>query len=111
MVNENMKKLGQERSAIREIFEYGNARANEIGRENVFDFSLGNPNVPAPDCVREEIEKLLVKVPAQQLHGYTSAAGAPEVRNAVADYIRAAFGVSARADLIYITCEIGRAHV
>ncbi len=104
MVNENMKKLGQERSAIREIFEYGNARANEIGRENVFDFSLGNPNVPAPDCVREEIEKLLVKVPAQQLHGYTSAAGAPEVRNAVADYIRAAFGVSARADLIYMTC-------
>lgn len=103
MVNENMKKLGEERSVIREIFEYGNKRAREIGRENVFDFSLGNPNVPAPDCVREEIERLLKVLPAEELHGYTSAAGAPDVRQSVAEFIQSAFGVPARADLIYIT--------
>lgn len=103
MVNESMKKLGEERSVIREIFEYGNARAKEIGRDNVFDFSLGNPNVPAPDCVRKEIERLLKELPAQELHGYTSAAGAPDVRQAVAEYIRSAFGVAARAELVYMT--------
>ena len=58
MFNEKMQKLGEERSVIREIFEYGNARKRVIGAENVFDFSLGNPNVPAPDCVREAIVRL-----------------------------------------------------
>ena len=104
MINGRMKKLGTERSAIRELFEYGNARAKEIGRENVFDFSLGNPSVPAPDCVREEIARLLREVPAQVLHGYTSAAGAPDVREAVARYIREAFSVPMRSGLIYMTC-------
>lgn len=103
MYHERSVKLGKERSAIREIFEYGNARAKEIGRENVFDFSLGNPNVPAPDCVREEIERLLREMPAEILHGYTSAAGAPDVREAVAEYIRKSFGVPMRSDLVYMT--------
>lgn len=85
MFNKKMQKLGEERSVIREIFEYGNARAKQIGRENVYDFSLGNPNVPAPEGVRREIERLLGELPPQTLHGYTSAAGAPEVREAVAD--------------------------
>ena len=103
MYRERSVKLGKERSAIREIFEYGNARAKEIGRENVFDFSLGNPNVPAPDCVREEILRLLREMPAEELHGYTSAAGAPDVREAVAAYIRTSFGVPMRAKLVYMT--------
>lgn len=103
MYHERSVNLGRERSAIREIFEYGNTRAKEIGRENVFDFSLGNPNVPAPDCVREEIERLLREMPAEILHGYTSAAGAPDVREAVAEYIRKSFGVPMRSDLIYMT--------
>lgn len=104
MFNQTMQKLGEERSVIREIFEYGNARAREIGRENVFDYSLGNPSVPAPDCVREEIERLLSEVPAQSLHGYTSAAGAPDVREAVAAYIRERFGIPMTAELVYMTC-------
>ncbi|MDE5896630.1 MAG: pyridoxal phosphate-dependent aminotransferase [Clostridia bacterium] len=104
MFNEQMKKLGEERSVIREIFEYGNERAKRIGRENVFDFSLGNPNVPAPDCVREGIARLLAETPAEVLHGYTSAAGAPDVRAAVAEYIREAFGTESSAELIYMTC-------
>lgn len=104
MVNKKMQKLGEERSVIREIFEYGNARAKEIGRENVFDFSLGNPSVPAPDGVRQEIERLLRELPPEKLHGYTSAAGAPEVREAVAQYIQNTFAVPMRADLVYMTC-------
>ena len=51
MVNEKMYALGSKRSAIREIFEYAKKRAAEIGKENVFDFSIGNPSVPAPACV------------------------------------------------------------
>ncbi len=104
MLNGIMTELGKERSVIREIFEYGNARKREIGAENVFDFSLGNPSVPAPACVREEIGRLLSEMPAQKLHGYTSAAGDPAVRAQVADYIEGAFGVPSRADLVYMTC-------
>ena len=104
MLNKTMQKLGEERSVIREIFEYGNRRAAEIGRENVFDFSLGNPSVPSPACVREEIDRLLNTLPAEVLHGYTSAAGAPDVREAVAKYIEESFGVPMKAGLVYMTC-------
>ena len=104
MLNKTMQKLGEERSVIREIFEYGNRRAAEIGREHVFDFSLGNPSVPSPACVREEIDRLLASMPAEVLHGYTSAAGAPDVREAVANYIKTSFGVPMTANLVYMTC-------
>ena len=53
IVAEDMYKLGSQRSAIRELFEYGKKRAAEVGAENVYDFSLGNPTVPAPDCVKD----------------------------------------------------------
>ena len=103
-LNEEMLRLGKERSAIRELFEYGRQRAKEIGAENVFDFSLGNPSVPAPVSVTKEAERLLREVPAEQLHGYTSAAGAPEVRAAVAEYIGKTFSVPQKAEHIYMTC-------
>ena len=104
MVNLKNLKLGEERSVIREIFEYGNARKKEIGEENVFDFSLGNPGVPAPPEVNGEIVRLVREMPSLKLHGYTSAAGAPEVRAAVAEYIRTAFGVPMSEDGVYMTC-------
>lgn len=104
MFNRSMQKLGEERSAIRELFEYGNARKREIGDGNVFDFSIGNPNVPAPACVTEGILRLVKEVPAEKLHGYSSAPGLPEVRAAVASYIQSAFGVPMSADLVYMTC-------
>lgn len=104
MVNSKMQKLGEERSVIREIFEYGNKRKQEIGADKVFDFSLGNPSVPSPDAVNAEAIRLLGSMPSVALHGYTSAAGAPDVREAVADYIRTAFGVPMSASLIYMTC-------
>ena len=104
MVNERNQKLGEARSVIHEIFEYGNARKREIGEENVFDFSIGNPGVPAPPEVNAEIVRLTGEMPSLQLHGYTSAAGAPDVREAVAAYIRTAFGVPMSAGGVYMTC-------
>lgn len=73
MINEKMYALGSKRSTIREIFEYAKTRAAEIGKENVFDFSIGNPSVPAPAAVNETIGKLLKEIPSVALHGYTSA--------------------------------------
>ena len=103
-INKTMQHLGEERSVIREIFECGNARKREIGEENVFDFSLGNPSVPAPPEVNAEIARLIADMPSVQLHGYTSAAGAPEVRAAVADYLKAQFGAPVSASRVYMTC-------
>lgn len=103
MFNENMLKLGQVRSVIRDMFEYGNKRAAEIGRENVFDFSLGNPNVPAPKEVNEALIKLLSEEDSVSLHGYTSAAGDMSVRNAIADYINSNYGTSVSASNLYLT--------
>ena len=71
--NEKMFALGSKRSIIREIFEHSKTRAKEIGAENVFDFSLGNPSVPAPKEVNETICELLTKEDSVALHGYTSA--------------------------------------
>ena len=59
MISEKMVKLGTHKSVIREIFEYSKQRAAQIGAENVFDFSIGNPNVPAPSSVHEAIKELL----------------------------------------------------
>lgn len=103
MVNEKMRGLGAHRSVIRELFEYGKKRKAEIGAENVFDFSLGNPSVPAPGAVNEALSRLLQERDAVSLHGYTSAQGDAGVRRAIADYITKTQGVEMNADLIYLT--------
>jgi len=103
MVSEKMFELGSKRSVIRETFEYGRKRAQEIGAEHVFDFSLGNPNVPAPDCVNEAIMDLTANADPVFLHGYTSAPGDYNVRKAIADYLNKTHGVSLRADNLYMT--------
>lgn len=99
-----MAALGTVRSVIRDIFEYGNQRAKEIGRENVFDFSLGNPSVPAPDCLTDEIVSLCENSDPVALHGYTSAVGAEDVREAVANDINTRFGAGVTKNDIYMTC-------
>ncbi len=104
MYNEKMIKLGKERSDIRELFEYAVERKKIVGSENVFDFSLGNPGVPAPPSVAAETERLLREMPAEALHGYSSAPGIYEVRAAVADYIRSQFGAPMDPALVYMTC-------
>ena len=96
--------LGSKRSIIREIFEYSKKRGAEIGSENVFDFSLGNPSVPVPKEVHEAIAELLADCDSLQLHGYTSAQGDLSVRRAVADSIRKRFSVDVTPDHIYMTC-------
>lgn len=103
MVNEKMHALGVEPSAIRELFAYGLARKAEIGEENVFDFSLGNPSVPAPDAVRTAAQELL-GMPAASLHGYSPAQGVPSVRAAVAASLNRRFGTAYSADDLYMTC-------
>ena len=104
MVNEKMLGLGNKRSVIREIFEYGNKRRSEIGAENVYDFSLGNPSIPAPEKVKETLISLIENTEPTKLHGYTSAQGDLGVRTAICDNINERFNVGATPNLIYMTC-------
>ena len=104
MISEKMMGLGKKRSVIREIFEFGNKRRAEIGAENVYDFSLGNPSIPAPDFVNETMRKLVTEMDSVALHGYTSAQGAPAVRKAISDHINSRFNINATPDLLYMTC-------
>ena len=103
-INQKSHAYGASKSSIREIAAYGAARKAQIGAENVFDFSLGNPSVPAPDCVRASIEASIALPPAQ-VHGYTPASGLPWVRERLADSLCRRFGDDAAtaADL-YLTC-------
>lgn len=103
-MNERMYGLGSKRSVIRELFEFGKHRAAEIGAENVYDFSLGNPSVAPPEIVAETARELLAGGDQTVLHGYTSAQGDPGVRKAIADYIVRSFSFAADPDLIYMTC-------
>ena len=104
MINETMYGLGSKRSSIREIFEYAKVRAAEIGAENVFDFSIGNPSVPAPEAVNETIKKLVEETPSVALHGYTSAQGGKDVRDSIAANYKKRFGVELSGDDLYMTC-------
>lgn len=103
-INERAYALGCKKSVIREIFEYSKTRAAEIGAENVFDFSLGNPSVKPPEKVTKTILELLNNSPSTLLHGYTSAQGDAEVRKSVANHIKKAFGVNITENEIYMTC-------
>ena len=102
--NSNMQKLGTVRSVIRETFEYGNKRAKEIGRENVFDYSLGNPSVSPPEIVDKKISELVSVENTVSVHGYNSAQGAEDTRIAIADDINSRFSAGITKDDIYITC-------
>ena len=104
MINETMKHLGNHRSAIRDIFEYGNARKAEIGEDNVFDFSIGNPNVPAPEAVNRTLRELLESRADTYLHGYTSAQGDANARQAIADDLNRRFDTAFHKDNFYLTC-------
>ena len=104
MINEKMLGLGNKRSVIREIFEYGNKRRSEIGAENVYDFSLGNPSIPAPEKVKDVLLSLIENTDATKLHGYTSAQGDLGVRTAIANSINERFNIGATPNLLYMTC-------
>lgn len=102
-INEKSYAYGAQKSSIREIAAYGSARKAQIGAENVFDFSLGNPSIPAPESVRASIARAL-ELPPTQLHGYTPAPGLPAAREAVAVSLNRRFGTSYAAGDVYLTC-------
>ena len=103
-MNQRMYGLGSKRSVIREIFEFGKKRAQEVGAENVYDFSLGNPSVNPPQQVEDVLTQLLREENPTALHGYTSAQGDLTVRRAISDYITKTHGVPCDPDYIYMTC-------
>ncbi|MCI9155966.1 MAG: pyridoxal phosphate-dependent aminotransferase [Lawsonibacter sp.] len=102
MVSERMRGLGTARSVIRELFEYGKLRAAQVGAENVFDFSIGNPSVPAPAAVNDTAIRLLQEQP-DLIHAYTSAQGAQDARQRFADSLNRRFGAHYTADRLYLT--------
>ena len=103
MINQNVYRYGATRSRIRDLFEYGLRQAAIVGKENVFDFSLGNPSIPAPEKVAQTIRKLLEGDPLA-IHGYTPAAGAMEARQAVARDLCRRTGKAIRPENIFFTC-------
>lgn len=104
MISQKMEQLGKKSSVIREIFEYAKKRRAEIGNENVFDFSIGNPSIPTPQIVTDTMKRLVTEKDPVALHGYTSAPGDMGVRQTIADSITRRFGVEASAANIYMTC-------
>ncbi len=103
MINKKMIKLGTNRSKIRELFEYGKLLKSQIGSENVFDFTLGNPSAPCPKIIKETLINLLNE-DDKNLHLYTSAQGDIETRTAICNTISKRYGFNFNSDLIYLTC-------
>ena len=103
MISKKMESLVDNNSVIRQMFEEGKKMAEEFGAENVYDFSIGNPNVPAPAKVSETIERLLKEEDPVVLHGYMPNAGFPEVRQKIADSLNRRFGTSFGLDNIMMT--------
>lgn len=103
MFNEKMLGLGKQSSAIRKLFEYGKIRKKEIGEDNVFDFSIGNPNVKTPDFVNEKLIEIIKNTDPVSLHGYTSASGNMKTRDAIAQYLNKTYGCNEQGKYIYLT--------
>lgn len=103
MLNENMKKLLSGSSMIRKMFEEGQEMAARIGKENVYDFSLGNPASPVPKEVRESIDRNLDEKDSNYVHGYMKNAGFDEARQKIADYLNQSFGMKYSKDSILMT--------
>lgn len=103
MLPEKMVELGTARSVIRELFEFGKKRAAEVGAENVFDFSIGNPSVPPPADVNEIAVDILKNQDPVLIHGYTSAQGDAGVRQMIADSLNRRFGENYDKDDLYMS--------
>lgn len=104
MINQKMYALGANRSCIRELFEYGSQRAAVVGRENVFDYSLGNPSIPAPAGVNEAIHAVLNEMDSLAVHGYTSAPGDLGLRQAVAADLNERYDAGVRPQDLFVGC-------
>ena len=103
MINEAYKAMLGGKSVIRELSEYATARGAEIGYENVFDYSLGNPSVPCPQDYTDAVIDLYKTAEPVALHGYSPSLGIPSVRKAIADSLNRRFGMDYTADYIFPT--------
>ena len=104
MVNQEYYTLGTAPSVIRQLFAYGLEQAKVVGPENVYDYSLGNPSIPAPKKVNESIKKIVDETDSIKLHGYSMAPGFEEARAAVAKNLAARFGLDVKASELFFTC-------
>ena len=104
MINEKAYALGATRSCIRDLFEYGRTRAAIVGNENVYDYSLGNPSIPAPDYVNQSIRDVLAEMDSLAVHGYTSAVGDFATRKAIADDLNQRYQAAVRPEDLFIGC-------
>ena len=104
MLPEKCLALGRSKNCIRVLAAYGAARKAAIGADKVFDFSLGNPSIPAPPQVDDAIRELLQNCESIALHGYTPAAGLPSLRAAIAEDLRTRLGAPVSADGVYVCC-------
>lgn len=104
MLNQTAYSLGANRSCIRDLFEYGRARAAVVGDENVFDYSLGNPSIPSPAAVDEAVRQILLDTPTLQVHGYTSAVGDAATRQAIADDLNRRYDAGCRGENFFLGC-------
>ena len=104
MVSQKMYELGANRSLIRQLFEHGIRQAAIVGPENVYDYSIGNPSIPSPPEVKEAILGVLEEMDSVEIHGYTTAKGDAETRQAIADDLNRRYDAGLRADNFFLTC-------
>lgn len=104
MVNQKFYQLGTAPSVIRELFAYGLEQAQVVGPENVFDYSLGNPSIPAPAKVNQSIHDILNDTDSIKVHGYSMACGFDAAREAIAANLNRRFGMELKPGNLFLTC-------
>ena len=104
MFDKKMLDIGYSQSTIRDLYTYGLARKKVIGDDNVYDFSIGNPSIPAPSIVNETLIKLLKEGDSVKIHGYTVSPGDIDVRNSIATYLNRTFNTEVIGKYIFLTC-------
>lgn len=104
MYNQEYYELGAAPSSIRALFAYGQEKAKELGPENVFDYSLGNPSIPAPEAVNANIRAILEDTESIKVHGYTVAQGTEKLRSAVAADLAERTGLNIKGSELFFTC-------
>ena len=104
MFDQKMLEIGYSQSTIRDLYTYGLKRKQEIGEDKVFDFSIGNPSIPAPKIVNDTLIKLLTEEESTKVHGYTVSPGDKSVRDAIADYLSKTYNANLKGEFIFLTC-------
>lgn len=104
MYNEKCYQLGAQPNGIRKLFAYGLQKAKEIGPENVFDYSIGNPSIPSPAKVNESICDIVNTEDSIKVHGYSMSVGFDDVRDSIAADLSSRCGLSIKGSSLFLTC-------